>query len=322
MKTIIYRRYGTPEVMQLREQPVPIAGKGQVRVKVHATAINDWDWTLLRGQPLILRLLSGPFKPKTSILGTEVAGVVAALGNGVTGFAVGDRVYGDLSEAGFGGFAEYVSVPEKAVHPMTANMTFEQAAALPHAGLLALQGLVDVGGIRQGDRVLINGAGGGVGAIGLGIAKAFGCKVTGVDKASKLGALNAMGFDDTLDYEQTDFTRQGQRYDLVLDAKTTRSPLRYLKVLEPGGRYVSVGGYLPKLFQLFCAGPVVRRVTNKQLNILALKPNQGLDRLNDLFESGALNCMIDGPFDLADVPAAMARFGRADHLGKIVISVV
>ncbi len=322
MKSIIYRRYGTPEVMQLLEQPEPIAARDQVLVKVHATAINDWDWTLLRGQPLILRLLSGPFKPKTSILGTEVAGVVAALGDGVTGFSVGDRVYGDLSEAGFGGFAEYVSVPEKAVHPMTANMTFEQAAALPHAGLLALQGLVDVGGIRQGDRVLINGAGGGVGAIGLGIAKAFGCKVTGVDKASKLGALNAMGFDDTLDYEQTDFTRHGQRYDLVLDAKTTRSPLRYLKALEPGGRYVSVGGYLPKLFQLFCAGPVIRKVTNKQLKILALKPNQGLDRLKDLFESGALNCMIDGPFALADVPAAMARFGRADHLGKIVISVV
>lgn len=322
MKAIIYRRYGTPEVMQLREQPVPIAGKGQVRVKVHATAINDWDWTLLRGQPHLLRLFSGPFKPKITILGTEVAGVVEALGEGVTRFAVGDRVYGDLSEAGFGGFADYVSVPENAVHPMTANMTFEQAAALPHAGLLALQGLVGAGAIRHGDRVLINGAGGGVGAIGLGIAKTYGCRVTGVDKASKLGALNAMGFDDTLDYEQTDFTRYGQRYDLVLDAKTTHSPLRYLNAPEPGGRYVSVGGYLPKLFQLFCASPVIRKVTNKQLIILALKPNQGLDRLNDLFESGALNCMIDGPFALTDVPAAMARFGRADHLGKIVISVV
>lgn len=322
MKAIIYRRYGTPEVMQLREQPVPIAGKGQVRVKVHATAINDWDWTLLRGQPHLLRLFSGPFKPKITILGTEVAGVVEALGEGVTRFAVGDRVYGDLSEAGFGGFADYVSVPENAVHPMTTNMTFEQAATLPHAGLLALQGLVGAGAIRHGDRVLINGAGGGVGAIGLGIAKTYGCSVTGVDKASKLGALNAMGFDDTLDYEQTDFTRYGQRYDLVLDAKTTHSPLRYLNALEPGGRYVSVGGYLPKLFQLFCAGPVIRKVTNKQLIILALKPNQGLDRLNDLFESGALHCMIDGPFALTDVPAAMARFGRADHLGKIVISVV
>lgn len=322
MKAIIYRRYGMPDVMQLTDQPMPVAAKGQVLIGVHATAINDWDWTLLRGQPYVLRLLSGPFKPKTTILGTEVAGVVAALGEGVNHLAVGDRVYGDLSEAGFGGFADYVSVPEKAVHPMSANMTFEQAAALPHAGLLALQGLVEVGGIRQGDRVLINGAGGGVGAIGLGIAKTYGCRVTGVDKASKLGALKAMGFDDTLDYEQMDFTRYGERYDLVLDAKTTRSPWQYLKALEPGGRYVSVGGYLPKLFQLFCAGPVIRKVTGKQVRLLALKPNQGLDRLNDMFESGALSCMIDGPFALADVPAAMARFGRADHQGKIVISVV
>lgn len=322
MKAVVYTRYGTPDVMQVCEQPRPDVATGQVLVKVHATTVNDWDWTLLRGKPHVLRLLSGPFKPKTKILGTEVAGVVKTLGEGVTRFAIGERVYGDLSDAGFGGFAEYVSVSDEALYPMSAGMTFEQAAALPHAGLLALQGLVDIGGIRKADRVLINGAGGGVGAIGLGIAKTYGCEVTGVDKASKLSAMTAMGFDETLDYEQTDFTTVGKRYDLVLDAKTTRSPFQYLNALNANGRYVTVGGYLPSLFQIACMGSVIGRLSKKQLRILALKPNRGLDRINRLFEAGALSCMIDGPFALADVPAAMERFGRADHVGKVVISVV
>lgn len=322
MKAVVYTRYGTPDVMQLCERPLPVPKKGEVLVKVHTTTINDWDWTLLSGKPHVLRLMSGPIKPKISILGTEVAGVVETLGEGVTQFAPGDRVYGDLSEAGFGGYAEYVCVPQSELYPMSAGMTFEQAVALPHAGLLALQGLVDIGHIRKGESVLINGAGGGVGAIGLGIAKTYGCDVTGVDKASKLTAMQAMGFDETLDYEQTDFTTAGKRYDLILDAKTTRSPVNYLNALKPDGRYVTVGGYLPKLFQIFCLGPVIGRVTNKQVKILALKPNKGLDRINALFESGALGCVIDGPFAFADLPAAMERFGRADHMGKVVINVV
>lgn len=322
MKAVAYTRYGTPDVLQLCERPVPEPKQGQVLVKVHATTINDWDWTLLRGKPHLLRLMSGPIKPKIPVLGTEIAGVVVARGEGVTQFATGDRVYGDLSEAGFGGFAEYVCVPVSELHVMSPGMTFEQAAALPHAGLLALQGLIDIGAIRQGDRVLINGAGGGVGALGLGIAKTYGCKVTGVDKASKLNAMNAMGFDETLDYQQTDFTSYGQRYDLILDAKTTRSPFNYLSALNPSGRYVTVGGHLKRLFQMLCVSPVINRLSGKQLKILSLKPNKGLEKINDLFETGALNCVIDGPFALADLPAAMARFGRADHVGKVVVNVV
>ncbi|WP_028671800.1 NAD(P)-dependent alcohol dehydrogenase [Saccharospirillum impatiens] len=321
MKAVVYSRYGTPDVLQLCERPKPEPKRGEVLIRVHATAINDWDWSLLRGKPFPMRLMSGLTHPKIPILGTDIAGVVEALGEGVTALDIGDRVYGDLSEAGFGGFAEYVCVPPTAVGKMPVTMSFEQAVTLPHAGLLALQGLVDVGAIREGESVLINGAGGGVGAIGIGIAKSYGCTVTGVDKASKLAAMVAMGFDETLDYEQVDFTSGINRYDLVLDAKTTRSPLRYLKALKPGGRYVTVGGHLTRLFQVLCLAPVIKPLTGKQLKILSLKPNQGLAALGQLFDAGALTCVIDGPTPLSELSQAMNRFGRADHLGKLVISV-
>jgi NADPH:quinone reductase-like Zn-dependent oxidoreductase len=200
-------------------------------------------------------------------------------------------------------------------------MTFEQAAALPHAALLAWQGLVDVGQIKRGERVLINGAGGGVGTIGVQIARQYGCEVTGVDRDFKLGALKAIGFDHVIDYQKVDFTRHAQRYDLILDARTTRAPFRYLRALNPGGRYVTVGGDPLRLLQIFCLGSVIGKMTGKRLRIVALKPNEGLDHINRLFESHALKCVIDGPYALADVPKALARFGEAKHIGKIVITV-
>jgi len=264
----------------------------------------------------------GLTKPRASILGAEVAGTVEALGEGATRFAPGQRVYGDLSSGAFGAFAEYVCVPEASLRAMPASMTFEQAAALPHAGLLAWQGLVEVGRVQQGERVLLNGAGGGVGALALQIAKGYGCEVTGVDKASKLEALTAMGFDHVVDYLQTDFTATGEAYDLILDARTTRSPLRHLRALAPRGRYVSVGGDVARLLQAAAMGWILTKVTGKRLAILALEPNEGLERISELFESGSLRPVIDGPYDLVDAPRAVARFGAADHVGKIVLRVV
>ena len=321
MKAVVVTRYGSPSDLTLEDVDVPAPKSGEVLVKVHASAVNDWDWSIVRGKPYLYRLMFGLTKPRTAILGAEVAGTVEAVGGGATRFAPGQRVYGDLSSAGFGAFAEYVCVPETALHGMAEGMTFEQATALPHAGLLALQGLVEVGAIQKGERVLINGAGGGVGALGLQIAKAYGCDVTGVDKASKLEALTAMGFDHVVDYQRTDFTTTGERYDLILDARSTRSPLRHLRALAPGGRYVIVGGDVAPLLQSFFAGWILTRATGKRLAILALRPNEGLDRINELFESGSLTPVIDGPFDLADAPRAIARFGAADHVGKIVVRV-
>jgi NADPH:quinone reductase-like Zn-dependent oxidoreductase len=168
---------------------------------------------------------------------------------------------------------------------------------------------------------LINGAGGGVGAIGLQIAKEYGCEVTGVDRDHKLGALKTLGFDHVIDYLQVDFTRNRRRYDLILDAKTTRSPFRYLQALESGGRYVTVGGHLSRILQVFLLGPGMGKMTGKSLRVVALKPNEGLDQINRMFESHALKFLIDGPYPLDDVPKALARFGEARHIGKIVIAV-
>lgn len=321
MKAIVLSRYGLPDVLAVEEIPKPEPKNDEVLIRVHATTVNDWDWSLMRGKPYPFRLMFGLFKPKVSILGAEVAGTIASVGPRATRFQLGDRIYGDISEAGFGGFAEYVCVRETALARMPSGMAFEQAAALPHAALLAFQGLVDVGKIRQGESVLINGAGGGVGTVGVQIAKEYGCEVTGVDRDFKLEALKAIGFDHVIDYQQVDFTRTGQRYDLILDAKTTRSPLRYLRALNPRGRYVTVGGHLPRLLQVFCMGSVIARMSGKRVQILGLKPNKGLDHINRLFESNALECVIDGPYALADVPKAMERFGQAKHIGKIVIAV-
>ncbi|MBE7438062.1 MAG: NAD(P)-dependent alcohol dehydrogenase [Spirochaetales bacterium] len=319
MKAIVLHHYGPPNILTVREIPRPEPVGDEVLVKVQATAINDWDWAYVRGKPYIYRLIFGLLRPRVSVLGAEVAGTVEATGPQAKKFRRGDRVYGDISEAGFGGFAEYVSVREDALTHMPRSMTFEQAAALPHAALLAYQGLVGAGKIQRGDRVLINGAGGGVGTIGLQIAKQYDCEVTGVDRESKLDALRSLGFDQVIDYKQVDFTRNREGYDLILDAKSSRSIFRYPGALKPGGRYVSVGGSVPRLLELLFLGPVIGKMTGKRLKILALKPNQGLEEIHRLFESTSIKLLIDGPFGLEDVPAALERFGRSDHIGKIVI---
>lgn len=321
MKAIVLSRYGSPEGLQLKEVAKPEPGDDEVLVKVRATAVNDWDWSFVRGKPYAYRLMFGLVKPKVAVLGAEVAGIVEATGSRANKFKQGDHVYGDISEAGFGGFAEYVCVREDVLAQKPSGMTFEQAAALPHAAMLALQGLVDVGRIQHGERVLINGAGGGVGTIGVQIAKQYAAEVTGVDRAFKLDTLRNMGFDHVIDYQQEDFTRSGQRYDLILDTKTNRSPQRYLRALNPGGRYVTVGGYLPRLLQTFVMGPVIARVSGKRVRIVGLKPNKDLDYVNDLFETSGLGVVIDGPYPLSDLPKAVQRFGEAKHVGKIVITV-
>lgn len=321
MNAIVVTRYGSPEVLQLKEVAKPEPGDKEVLIKVRATAVNDWDWCYVRGKPYLYRLMFGLAKPRVTVLGAEVAGTVEAAGTRVTKFQPGDHVYGDISEAGFGGFADYVCVREDALIRKPPDMTFEQAAALPHAAMLALQGLVDVGQIRHGDSVLINGAGGGVGTIGVQIAKQYGAEVTGVDRAFKLDKLRDLGFDHVIDYRQNDFTRNGRRYDLILDTKTSRSPFRYLHSLKPRGRYVTVGGYLPRLLQAFCMGPLIARTTGKHVRVVGLKPNKDLSYVNDLFESRGLECVVDGPYPLSDVPQAVQRFGEARHVGKIVITV-
>lgn len=321
MKAIVLERYGPPDGLQLRELAKPEPGENQVLVRVHNAAVNDWDWCFVRGRPYVYRLMFGLRRPSVAVLGAEVAGTVEATGESARRFQPGDRVYGDLSEAGFGAFAEYVCVREDALAPMPAGMSFEQAAAIPHAAMLAYQGLVDVGRIERGNRLLINGAGGGVGMIGLQIAKQYGAEVTGVDSGPKLDAMREAGFDHVIDYRREDFTASGERYDLILDTKSDRSPLRYLRALAPAGRYATVGGRVPRLVQIGLLGSLISRISGKGVHMVVIKPNKDLDYVNDLFTSKGLECLIDGPYPLSDVPQAIQRFGEAKHIGKVVITV-
>ena len=269
----------------------------------------------------MIRLLSGLLKPKLKILGVDVSGEVETVGKDVTRFQPGEKVYGDLSECGFGGFAEYVCAKESSLALKPESMTFVEAAALPHAVMLALQGLRDQGQLIQGQKVLINGGGGGVGTLGVQIAKMLGVEVTGVDNSGKLQMMRSIGFDHVIDYTKEDFTRTGQGYDLILDTKTNRSIFKYLRALNPNGTYVTVGGSMARLFQAFFLGSLIRTLTKKNIRVLALEPNKDLDYVNELFESGKIKPIIDGPYELSETPEALQRFGQGIHKGKIVISI-
>ena len=321
MKAIVLTKYGSPDVLQLNEVPKPTPKDDEVLIKVHAASVNDWDWALMRGKPFMIRLLCGLLKPKYKIPGVDIAGQVEAVGRNQKKFQPGDEVFGDLSECGFGGFAQYVCASENALTLKPVNMTFEEAAAIPHAAMLAVQGLRDKGQIQQGQKLLINGAGGGVGTFGVQIAKLYGVEVTGVDSSGKLDMLRSKGFDHVIDYKQEDFTKNRQSYDLILDVKTNRSIFDYARSLSPNGTYVTVGGSMTRLFQALILGPWISIFSKKNIRILALKPNKDLAYMNELFEAGKLKPVIDGPYKLSEVPKAIQYFGEGKHQGKIIITV-
>ncbi len=322
MKAIVYERYGSPDVLELKELDKPIPKDDEVLIKVQAASVNDWDWGLLRGKPFVTRLVTlGLLKPKIKILGVDTAGQVEAVGRNVNKFQPGDKVFGDISECGFGGFAEYVCAGENALALKPASMTFEEAAAIPHAAMLAVQGLRDKGQIQPGQKLLINGAGGGVGTFAVQIAKLYGVEVTGVDSPGKLDMLRSMGFDHVIDYTKEDFTKKGQCYDLILDVKTNRSIFDYTRALSPNGIYVTAGGSMTRLFQAFLLGPLISMINKKKIRIVTLKPNKDLAYMIELFEAGKIKPVIDGPYKLSEVPEAIRLFGEGKHKGKVIITV-
>ena len=319
MKAIVYTQYGSPEVLQLKEIEKPSPKDDEVLIKVHAVSINDWDWGLLHGD-FVNRMLNGLRKPKRQILGSDIAGRIEAVGKNVKQFRPGDDVYGDLSGQ-WGGFAEYVCAKEKSLALKPVGMSFEEAAAIPQAAMLAVQGLIDKGNIKQGQRLLINGAGGGVGTFGIQIAKLYGVEVTGVDSTGKLDMLRSMGFDHVIDYTKEDFTKNGQCYDLILDVKTNRSMFDYARSLCRNGVYVTVGGSMSRLLQALLLAPLIRMFRKKYIRIVALKTNKDLSYMNELFETGKAKAVIDGPYRLDQVSEAFRHFGKAEHKGKIVITI-
>lgn len=319
MKAFIQTNYGPPEQLILTEVPVPLPKAGEVLVKIHSSAVNDYDLAMVTGNPRIYRLLYGLWRPKHPIPGMELSGTVASVGPGESRFMPGDEVYGDLSDHGFGTYAEYVCVKQEALVPKPAEMSFDEAAAIPHATMLAWQGLVEIGKLQSGERLLLNGGGGGVGTFALQMAKHIGAHVTGIDTGDKLANMTELGFDEVIDYKQEDFTRSGRQYDLILDCKSSRSPFALRRALTKGARYVTVGGTVPSLLQVLFFGWLVRLFTGKSMRIVALKPNRDLDSVRDLFVRGKLVCVIDGPHSMKDAPALLRRFGEGRHCGKIVM---
>jgi len=318
LKAIVYTQYGGPEVLQLKEIEKPYPKDNEVLIKVYAVSLNDWDLGLMEGD-FINRLLNGLRKPRRTILGSDIAGRIEAVGKNITRFKIGDDVYGDLSGQ-WGGFAEYTCALEKALALKPATMSFEEAAAIPQAAMLAVQGLIDKGKIQSGQKLLINGAGGGVGTFAVQIAKLYGVEVTGVDSTAKLDMMRAMGFDHVIDYTREDFTKNGRQYDLILDAKTNHSMLDCARALSANGIYVTVGGSMARLLQALFQAPWIAMTSKKRIRLVALKPNKDLLYINGLFEAGKVKPVIDGPYQLNDFAEAFRVFAKAEHKGKVVIT--
>ncbi|MDH5389478.1 MAG: NAD(P)-dependent alcohol dehydrogenase [Gammaproteobacteria bacterium] len=320
MKAIVYEKYGSPDVLELKEVEIPALRDNEVLIKVHAASINSWDWDMLTGRPLEYRLFFGLLKSKNKILGCDIAGRIEAVGSNIKHLQPGDDVFGDLSEGSWGGFAEYVCARENELTLKPAGMTFEEAAATPQAGILALQGLCEKREIKPGQRILINGAGGGVGTFAIQMAKTFGAEVTGVDSAGKLDMISSLGADHVIDYTQQDFTRNGKSYDLILDVKTDRSIFNYRRSLSANGIYVTVGGRTAQILQLVSLGSLISRVGSKKLTLVMHKPNKDMKVLNELFDSGKVKPVVDRCFPLSETAEAFRYFGEGHFKGKVVIT--
>ena len=321
MKAILLKKYGLPDTLEIGEAEKPVPNEDEVLVKIHSASINDWDWGLVRGKPFVIRLFFGLRKPKINTPGVDISGKIEAVGSNVSSFNIGDEIYCDLSECGCGGFAEYVCVPEKELTKKPSNISHNDASALPHAGLLALQGLVEKGKVKSGQSVLINGAGGGVGTLGIQILKPYGVKVTGVDSDEKLGLMTSLGFDSVIDYKKTDFTNTGEKYDLILDTKSNRSAFKYARSLKKNGAYITVGGSMVRLLEVALFGSLISLFTGKKLSVLIHEPNKGLDQISRLVEKGHIKPVVDGPYEFDKIPGLIQYFGEGRHLGKIVVEI-
>jgi NADPH:quinone reductase-like Zn-dependent oxidoreductase len=320
MKAILYHQYGSPDMLKLEDVERPFPKNDEVLIKVHAASVNSWDWDLLRGRPYIVRL-GGLRRPKLKILGADVAGVVEDVGSAVKTFKQGDAVFGDLCNSGWGGFAEYVCASEKALTLKPPGVTFEDAAAVPQAGVMAMQGIRDMRTLHEGDKVLINGAGGGVGTYAMQLAKLHGAEVTGVDHADKMDLMKSLGADHVIDYNQQDFITTGKGYDLILDVTARRSIFDYRKALRVGGVYVVIGGKMSTIFQFMFLGPLISSTGNKKMKILIHEANKNLSSIIALVESFKIKSVIHRCYSLEEVPLALKCLGDGKAFGKIVIRV-
>jgi NADPH:quinone reductase-like Zn-dependent oxidoreductase len=313
MKAIVYRKYGSPDVLELQEIDKPSFGNNDVLVRVHASCVNAADWHFLRGSPWVTRLFWGLLKPKRNVLGLDVAGRVEAVGAKVTRFLPGDKVFGTSDNAG--AFAEYMCIPEDLVMLKPTNLTDEETAAVPVAALTALQGLRDKGKIQPGQRVLINGASGGVGTFAVQIAKSFGAEVTAVCSTKKLDMVLSIGADHTVDYSREDFTKNDRCYDLILDLVGNHSLADCRRTLRPAGTYVAAAGGPARMLWIAMIG-------GKRMVSWVSRPNhKDLAFMKELLDTGKVRPVIDRRYPLNDVPEAIRYVEEGHAQGKIVITV-
>jgi NADPH:quinone reductase-like Zn-dependent oxidoreductase len=320
MKAIVYTKYGPPEVLQLKEVAKPTPKDDEVLIKVQAVSVNRSDWEGLRGKPLYARI-GGLLRPRHQILGSDIAGRVEMAGRNISRYQPGDEVFGDILPR-LGGFAEYVCAPENTLALKPARMTFEEAAAIPQSAVIALQGIRDKGQIQPGQKVLINGAGGGAGAVAVQLAKLYGAEVTGVDNTGKLDFMRSLGADHVIDYTQEDFTKNGKQYDLILDIVAHRSVFACKRALRSDGRYYLAGGSVATMLQILLLGPWISMIANKRIRILAVQPSlEDMVYVTELYEAGKVTSVIDKTYALSEVPEAIGYVGDGHAQGKVVITV-
>ena len=321
MKAVVYNRYGAPDILEIEDIEKPIPNDYEVLLKVCASSINVEDLDYLKGNSWAVRML-GLFKPKYNILGFDVTGIVELVGKNITKFKPGDEVMGELFNFGFGAFAEYVCAPEEALVLKPTTMTFEEAAAVPSRGLLALQGLRSKRPLKQGQKVLINGAGGGVGPFAVQITKFFGAQVTAVDNGKKLDMLRSIGADFVIDYTKKDFTKTGEHYDLILDIAAHHSLFSCMGSLSPKGIYTLVGGSRSAIFQTLFLGTIFSLFGKKKMGLVAWKPNkkEDLEFVLELIKTRKIAPVIDRCYPLDKIVEAFRYFEEGQPEGKVVIT--
>jgi NADPH:quinone reductase-like Zn-dependent oxidoreductase len=322
MQAIVCHNYGSPDVLKLEEVQKPLPQDNEVLVKIVAASAAAGDWHVLRADPFLTRFMYGLLKPKFKILGSDLAGRVEAVGKNVKQFKPGDEVFGDISQCGFGAFAEYVAVPEDALALKPTNLTFEQAATVGVSAVTALIALRDYGEVQPGQKVLISGASGGVGTFAVQIAKAFGAEVTAVCSTSKMEMVRSIGADHVIDYTQEDFTQNGKRYDLILAANGYRPLSAYQRALTPTGTYVMTGGSTAQMFEAMLLGPMRSKKGGQKLGNAMTKPNQKhLNFMKELIEAGKVTPVIDRRFPLSGVADAIRYIEEGHAKGKVVINI-
>lgn len=319
MKAIVYTNYGPPEVLRIKEVAKPAPTDDEVLIKIQAVSVNRSDWEGLIGKPLYARI-GGLLKPRRQVLGSDIAGRVEMVGRNIRRFQPGDEVFGDILGR-LGGFAEYVCAREKSLALKPAGMTFEEVAAIPQAAVIALQGIRDKGQVQPGQKVLINGAGGGAGMFAVQLARLYGAEVTGVDNTGKLDFMRSLGAEHVIDYTREDFTKNGKQYDLILDVIAHRSVFAYKRALKPNGSYFAVGGSVFTAFQILLLGSLIRRTAGKKIRFLVVRPNlKDLAFITQLCEIGKVVPVIDRRYPLSGVPEALRYLGDGRVKGKVVIA--